>query len=487
MNLDISSFFKIIGTIMMVLGISMIPSFIVSLIYDDSYVYNTFLIILAVSTLIGVTLMKLCKHNNKTLRVKDGFLIVTVCWLLAGIVGAAPFVATGSIPNPIDAFFESCSGFSTTGASILSDVEVLPRGILFWRSFTHWLGGMGILVFAIALMPSLGISGQNVAVSETPGPTLDKTTPQMSTTAKSLYLIYMIFTIAEVILLMFGGMSLYDALIHSFGTVGTGGFSSYNSSIAYFDSTYIKIIIALFMTICGINFNLYYASLKNGLKSIFKDTEFKFYIFIIIASTIFISFMLNMTGTYHSVKDSIVDSCFQTVTIITTTGFASADYETWPVVCQMILLILMFMGGCSASTSGGLKAIRILIILKLIRRGVSQRLHPNVVETVKINGRTIPSDTVTAVASHFFLYIVMVFVGTFLIAFENLDITTCFTSVVTCLGNIGPGMGAVGPMDNFGSLTMFSKFILSIYMIAGRLELYTLFILITPRFWNQNH
>ena len=487
MNLSLSSFLRIIGLILVVIGGSMLPSFIVSLIYDDSSVYIPFLITLAASCSVGVFLLKTFEKNLKTLKVKDGFLIVTTCWLLSAILGAIPFMATGSITNPADAFFESCSGFSTTGASILSDVEVLPRGILFWRSFTHWIGGMGILIFAIALMPSLGISGQNIAVSESPGPYLDKTSPQMSTTAKSLYLIYLLFTVTETIMLCLGGMSLYDSLIHTFGSVGTGGLSSYNDSVGHFDSAYIKIVITAFMVLCGVNFNLYYKLAKNNLKSLLTDSEFKLYILIFTVSSSFIFINLLASGTYDSVKDSALDSTFQVASIMTTTGYATADYELWPIACQMILLCLLFVGGSSGSTSGGLKVIRIMIILKLIRRGVSQRLHPNVIESIRLNGKAVPSDTVTAIANHTFLYIAMIFVGAFIVSFENADLITCFTSVITCLGNIGPGFGAVGPTENFGALSSLSKLLLSIYMIAGRLELYTLFILLTPRFWNQNH
>lgn len=487
MNLNLNSFFRIIGLILAVIGPSMLPSFVVSLIYGETFVAKTFIIIIIASLLAGVFLMKICKKNFTTLKVKDGFLLVSVCWFLSAAIGAIPFVATGSIPNPVDAFFESCSGFSTTGATILSEIEVLPKGILFWRSFTHWIGGMGILVFAIALMPSLGISGQNIAVSEAPGPTFDKTNAQMSSTAKSLYIIYIVFTVMETLLLLIGGMNLYDALLHTFGTVGTGGLSSYNDSIAHFDSTYIRIVISVFMVMCGVNFNLYYDSLKHGIKNLISDTEFKIYIFIVLGTSSFIAVSLMVSGCYDSLKDAVLDSTFQVSSIITTTGYITADYEQWPVVCQFILLILMIIGGCSASTSGGLKVIRAIVILKLIKRGISQRLHPNVVETIKLNGRTIPSDTITAIANHTFLYILAIFFGAILIAFENADLMTCFSSVITCLGNVGPGFGLVGPTENFGVLSDFSTFVLSVYMLAGRLELYTLFVLFTPRFWNQNY
>lgn len=487
MNLSLSSIFRITGIVLMVIGSSMLPSILVCVIYDEPGVYMPFIYTMAITLVLGITLIKFFVHDSRPLKVRDGFFIVSLCWIVSCVVGAVPFMVTGSIPSFADAFFESCSGFSTTGASALSDVEALPKGILFWRSFTHWIGGMGILIFAIALMPSLGISGQNIAVSEAPGPTLDKMTPKMSDTAKTLYEIYLLFTIIETILLMLGGMNLYDALIHTFGTVGTGGFSNYNTSVGHFDSTYIKVVITAFMVLCGVNFNLMYYSVKRGPKIFLEDSEFKLYLFFFGGSTLFIFAVLMISRTYDSFADAAVESAFQTSTILTTTGFASADYETWPMICQMTILMLMFMGGCSSSTSGGVKIVRILVLLKLIRRGVSTRLHPNVVENIKLNGQNMPSDAVSAIANHMFLYICMIFVGTFIVSFENADLMTCFSSVITCLGNIGPGFGAVGPSENFSGLADLSKYLLSFYMIAGRLELYTLFILLTPKFWNPDH
>lgn len=487
MNLSLSSTLRITGLVLMVISTSMIPSILVCFIYDGSEVYMPFIYTMILSFAAGFILSKLFKRNNMQLRIRDGFLIVTICWFVSCIVGAVPFVVTDSIPRFVDAFFESCSGFSTTGSSILEDIESLPKGILFWRSFTHWLGGMGILIITIALMPSLGIGGQNIAVSEAPGPTLDKITPKMSDTAKTLYTIYLLFTVLETILLMLGGMNLYDALIHTFGTVGTGGFSNYNASIGYFDSTYIKVVITAFMVMCGVNFNLFYFTVKRGPKVFLEDSEFKLYIFFFVGTALFLFFTLLTSGTYTSFGDSLTDSAFQTAAILTTTGFVSPDYETWPTVCQIAILLMMFMGGCSSSTSGGIKIVRILVILQLLRRGVSTRLHPNVVENITLNGKSMPSDTVSAIANHMFLYICMIFAGAFIISFENADLITCFSSVITCLGNIGPGFGAVGPADNFAAMADFSKYLLSIYMIAGRLELYTLFILLTPKFWNPNH
>ncbi len=486
MNLNLSSVFRIIGVAMAVIGICMLPSVIVSFIYDNSSVYIPFLITMLSSCAAGFILMAICKYRMHQLKVRDGFLIVTLCWLISAVLGAIPFVITDSIPHFADAFFESCSGFSTTGSTVLAKPELLPRGILFWRSFTHWIGGMGILIFAIALMPSLGISGQNIAVSEAPGPSLDKVTPKMSDTAKALYLIYLLFTILETILLLLGGMNLYDSLITTFGSVGTGGLSNYSDSLGHFDSTYIRMVVTAFMFLCGVNFNLYYISMKRGLKTFTHDSEFKMYLLIFAAASVFIFAALLISGCYNSALPAFSDSVFQVSSILTTTGFITADYETWPMICQMVLLMLMFIGGCSSSTGGGLKVVRILILLKLIKRGISTRLHPNIVESIKLDGKTIPADAVSAIVNHFFLYLAMLFAGAFIVSFENADIITCFSSVITCLGNIGPGFGAVGPTDNFGTLSVLSKYLLSIYMLAGRLELYTMFIILTPRFWNPD-
>lgn len=486
MNLSLSSILRIIGIVLAVVGLSMLPSVIASFIYDDSSIYIPFLLIMLIASLIGMLLMKLCQKQTQQLKVRDGFLIVTLCWFISAILGSIPFIATDSIPHFADAFFESCSGFSTTGSTVLAKPELLPKGILFWRSFTHWIGGMGILIFAIALMPSLGISGQNIAVSEAPGPSLDKVTPKMSDTAKTLYTIYLFFTVLETILLMFGGMSLYDALINSFGSVGTGGLSNYSDSVGHFDSTYIRMVITVFMFLCGVNFNLYYHSIKQGIKAFTRDSEFKLYLLIFVFSSVFIFICLLASGQYDSVKLAFSDSVFQVSSILTTTGFITADYETWPIVCQMILLLLMFIGGCSSSTGGGIKVIRILVVLKLIKRGISTRLHPNIVESIKLNGKNMPSDTVSAIVNHLFLYIVMIFAGAFVISLENADMMTCFSSVITCIGNTGPGFSMVGPVQNFGVLSPLSKYLLSIYMLAGRLELYTLFIILTPRFWNPD-
>lgn len=485
MNLSWRAFFKVMGLAFLVIGFSMVPSLITAIIFNEESATSAFILTILCTTVVGLPLMHFGRDFEDDLRIRDGFLVVTLCWVIAGIAGAVPFMISGAIPNFFDAFFESCSGFSTTGCSILTDIESLPKSILFWRSFTHWIGGMGILIFAIALMPSLGISGQNVVASEAPGPTLDKVTAKISDTAKTLYGIYILFTIAQTILLMFGGMSLYDALIHTFGTVGTGGLSCYGDGIAHFDSVYLQMVITIFMIMSGTNFNLYYLSIKQKFNYFFYDTEFKFYIAIITVFTILIALNLHLSG-IHEGSESFRYSLFQVSSVITTTGYATDDFNLWPTFSKMLLFILMFIGGCASSTSGGTKVIRILIVLKLIKRGIATRLHPNAVVNIRINDNTIPTDAVINAATHVFVYTVIVFVSTILISFDNFDLITNFSAVITCLGNVGPGFNLVGPMGNFAMFSDLSKFLLSALMLTGRLELFTLLIIFTPKFWHSN-
>lgn len=486
MDLNWNIIFRVTGALFIIIGFSMLPAMIVSVIYTEPNIIEAFIKTIIPSIFFGGLLILLNKQKEGRPKVRDGYIIVALCWILASCVAAAPFVISGEITNPIDAFFETCSGFSTTGSSILTDVEAMSKGLLFWRSFTHWLGGMGILIFAIALLPNLGISGQVIAKAEAPGPTLDKLTPKLSDTAKMLYLLYICFTAAETILLMFGGLSLFDSLVHTFGTVGTGGFSSYNDSIAHFDSAYVDIVISIFMIMSGVNFNLYFIIFRQNLKGFFKDAELRLFLSIIGISTLLISINLYATDTIGNIVTSFRYSLFQTATIISTTGFVTANYDLWPTFCKMILLILMFIGGCSCSTGGGLKVIRILVIVKLIKRGISLKLHPNAFMSLKINNKPLPVDTASAIASFVFLYIITIFVSTILVSMDGFNLLTSFSAVVTCLGNIGPGFDLVGPVMNFSIFSNGTKLLLSFLMLAGRLELFTIFLLLTPRFWNPN-
>ncbi|MEG0157057.1 MAG: potassium transporter TrkG, partial [Anaerovoracaceae bacterium] len=330
-------------------------------------------------------------------------------------------------------------------------------------------------------------SGQTIVKAETPGPMLSKITPKMSDTARALYSIYLGFTLLETLLLMLGGLSLFDALVHSFATVGTGGFSSYNSSIAAFDSAYVEWIIALFMILSGVNFNLYFLSLKGGIKSLIQDAEFKLYLFIIAASTLLITLSLYFTNTFGSVLTAFRYATFQCASIITTTGFATNDFNLWPTFCTMILFCLFFVGGCSSSTGGGIKAIRILVLLKQIKRTIALRLHPNAMVTIKIGNRRLPSDTVQGISSFFFLYLFTLFTVSILVSLDGYDVVTSFSATASCLGNIGPGFNQVGPTMNFSIFSPPIKLLLSLTMIIGRLELFTFFMLFSRKFWNPNH
>lgn len=477
---------RIIGILLLVLGFSLIPSLVVALIYREVESIPAFVFVIVPCFILGLLMTKHLDASMSKMRTRDGFLVVALCWLVASFVGCLPFYISGSIPNLMECFFESASGFTTTGSTILTEIESLPRSILFWRSFTHWLGGMGVIVLIMAIFSSLGVNGQVIASAETPGPTLDKLTAKFSDTALNLYLLYMLFTAVETCLLCLGGMNLYDALVHSFGTVGTGGFSSYNASIAQFTSPYIQWVIFAFMVLCGINFNLFFVLQKRGLKSMMKDVELRFYL-ILIGITGFLIFMnLMQTETYVNAGKCIRDSYFQVAAIITTTGYATADFDIWPTFSKMLLFMLMLTGACSSSTGGGVKIIRVIVCLKLVKRGISLKIHPNRVIPVRVGQKEITQEIATGIANFVFLYIFIVFAGSLLISLDGHDLVTTITSVMTCVGNIGPGFNLVGPSCNFHFLSGFSKFILSLLMIAGRLELFTFLMLFSPHYWNAN-
>lgn len=488
MNLNIKAFIRSLGVLMMVMGAAMILPLIVSAIYNEVAVMQYFIYTIIPVCLIGFLIYYKVIPSQTNLTVRDGFLIVSVCWILASVISAIPFVLSGAIPNIFDAFFECSSGLTTTGATILTDVEALPKGLLFWRAFTHWLGGMGILVFAVALLPSLGIGANILASAEAPGPTMDKIAPKISDTAKNLYKIYAVITLLEIVLLMMAGMDFFDASTHTFGSVGTGGFSNYNNSVAHFNSVPIEMIITVFMILSGVNFNLYYYSLRKsgGIKNLFADEEFKLYMIIIAVITTLISLNLWFSQTYDNLGQSFRFSVFQTASILTTTGFATANYDVWPTFSKMLIFTLMLIGACSSSTAGGVKVIRFLVVIKLIKRSIQVRLHPNAIISIKINDKKLSIDTVSEIANFIFLHILVVAVSTLLVSLNGFDIITNLSAVLTCIGNIGPGFNLVGPVMNFSIFSNPVKFLLSLIMLAGRLELYTFIVLLMPRFWQQD-
>lgn len=424
------------------------------------------------------------KNDRENFSTRDGFLFVTLSWITASFVAALPFYLSGAIPSFTDAYFETMSGFTTTGASILTEIEALPASLLFWRSLTHWLGGMGIVVLTVAILPALGIGGLQLINAEAPGPTVDKLTPRIAETAKLLWLIYLGLTVAETILLLFGGMSLFDSLTHSFGTVATGGYSTKNNSVAFFNSAYIDAVITVFMVLAGINFSLHFWLLTGKFKNLIRDSELKGYLAIFSVSTLIITWD-TFGKSYSSVLESLRYASFHVATILTTTGFATADYEKWPFMSQAILFILMFVGGCSASTGGGIKVLRIITLLKQGVNEMKYLIHPRGVFTLRINGRPVKKDIVYAISGFFFLYILMLLITTLVAASSGADIETSFTSALATLGNIGPGFGKIGPTENFAFFPSYVKWWFSFAMLAGRLELYTVLILFTPAFWKR--
>jgi trk system potassium uptake protein TrkH len=376
------------------------------------------------------------------------------------------------------------SGFTTTGASILSNIELLPHGLLFWRSFTHWLGGMGIILLSLAILPVLGVGGMQLYKAEVPGPEHDKLKPRIKDTAKILWEVYLLITVIEIILLYLAGMDLFDSMCHTFGTMATGGFSTKNTSIGYYNNAWVDYIIIIFMIIAGINFSLHYKALRGNISIYGRDPETKFFLYLISAGSLVIIGNLYFSYDY-SLSDGIQKGLFQTVSIITTTGYGTADYEQWGPSPQVILFIFMFLGGCAGSTGGGMKIMRSLVLLKFAINEVKRLIHPNAVLTIRIGQRTIPREIVGNIAGFFLIYIGIFIVGVICMSLLGLDVISSFGAVAACIGNIGPGLGSVGPTDNYAQIHQLGKWILSILMLIGRLEIYPVIIFLTPTFWKE--
>ena len=423
------------------------------------------------------------QEGNSDLRTREGFLLVTFSWIAASAVGAVPFVLSGAIPSYTDAFFETMSGFSTTGASILTSIESLPKALLFWRSLTHWLGGMGIVVLTVAVLPFLGVGGVHLVRAESPGPNLDKIAPKITQTAKILWLIYIGLTVLETALLMFGGMSLFDALTHTFGTLATGGFSPRNASVGAYGSGYIDWVITVFMVMAGLNFGLYHKLLHGNLRDIAKNTEFKAYLGIFGASVLVIA--LSLLKVYGGFGKALRYAGFQAASIITTTGYATADFDVWPAAAKGVLFFLMFVGGCSGSTGGGPKVVRIAALFKLALNEMKYMARPRGMFRVRMNGEPVKKDFLYTVAGFMLLYFACLMVVTFVTTIFGADLLTGFSTALVTVGNIGPGFGMVGPTVNYAFYHPFVKWVLSAAMMAGRLEVYTVLVLLTPSFWSR--
>lgn len=426
------------------------------------------------------------KRRGRQFSAKDGFLMVTTSWIIASIAGAFPFYLSGIIPSFADAYFETMSGFTTTGASILTEIQSLPRSILFWRSLTHWLGGMGFVVLTVAIMPLLGIGGVKMVSAESPGPTMDKITPKITHMAKLLWFIYIGMTVLETILLLFGGMDLFDSLTHTFGTLATGGFSPKNSSVGHYDSAYIDIVITVFMVLAGLNFGLYFRVLTGHFIELKKNTELKAYLLIFAVAAVIAAIPL-AGKVYSGFAESLRYSAFQVASIITTTGYATADFDLWPALSKYILFALMFIGGCSGSTGGGIKVVRIVTLFKQAVTEMKHLANPRGVFTTRMNGIAVRKDFVYTILGFVSLYIMLLLVTTGIVATSpgDYNLITAFSTALATVGNIGPGFSLVGPSMNYSFFPDYVKWFLSFAMMAGRLEIYTVLILFTPYFWRK--
>ena len=416
---------------------------------------------------------------DDTIYARDGFVTVTLVWLVMSAFGALPFVLSGDIPSYVDAFFETMSGLTTTGASILNNIEGLSKASLFWRSFTHWIGGMGVLVFMMAVLPMSGEHSMHIMRAEVPGPVVGKLVPRAGETAKILYYIYGALTAAETLFLWFGGMSFFEALLHAFATAGTGGFSTRNSSVAAFNSPYVETVIALFLVLFGMNFNLYYLMLKGKIREALKSEEFRWYIAVICITTAAIA--AGIFGIYGNVWDTVRNAFFNVMTIMSTAGFCTVDFTTWPQYTQVLIVLLMFIGGCAGSTGGGLKLSRVMLLVKNAGTDVRRMVSPRRIKRVRMDGNCVSDSVLTTVGTFFFLYILILLICTFVVSFDGNDFTTNFTASLSCISNVGPGLAKVGPKYNYAGFSNLSKIVMSVTMLAGRLEIYPVLILLMPK------
>jgi trk system potassium uptake protein TrkH len=425
-----------------------------------------------------------CSFYPETdLGYRDGFAIVVFSWLGLAFLGALPFYFSGAMDSFVDCLFESMSGFTTTGSTILTKVEILPESVLFWRALTHWLGGMGIIVLTLAILPLLGIGGMQLFQAEMPGPTKDRLAPRIQDTARILWSVYVLFTLVEIFLLLLGKVNFFDAVCHAFATLATGGFSTHTSSVGFFNSVYIEAVVIVFMFMAGTNFSLHYQGLRGRLSAYWKNEEFRFYLFLTLVSVCFIIFVNLIYKTYENFGQTLRTAFFQVTSILTTTGFGTADFDQWPPACKILLVSLMFVGGCAGSTGGGIKHVRLLLFFKYARLQLRNLVHPQAVGTIKLGKVKVPREILISILGFFALYIAFFFLATLVVTALGVDIVTGSTAVVATLNNIGPGLNLVGPVQHYGHLPPLAKVVLTICMLAGRLELYTVAVLLTPDFW----
>ncbi len=478
------SVIKVLGFLLLVTSACLVLPALVSLAYRETD-WPYFLAATGIGVLLGGgTLLVL--RDAPDLRVREGFAVVAFGWICVGLLGALPFWLSGQVPSFTDAAFESISGFTTTGASILTDIEGCSHGMLFWRAMTHWLGGMGIVLLALAILPLLGVGGMQLFRAEVPGPVAERLTPRIRETAKILWGVYVLLTAAEILALLLAGMGLFDAVCHSFATMATGGFSNHNSSVGGYASPAVEWVIIVFMFLAGANFSLHFLALKGKWRVYFRDEEFKFYGTIILVCTSMIMATLVPIHFYPHWGEAFRRSLFQVVSILTTTGFGTADYLIWPPLAHGLLLVLMAVGGCAGSTGGGIKVMRVLILLKHAKLELRKMLHPRGVFTLWFNGRAISSSLQTNVLGFFLLYMMVYVGGVLILTMGGRDLVTSVGATAATLGNIGPGLGLVGPASNYSTLLDWEKWLLVMFMVIGRLELFTVLVLFLPGAWRKS-
>ncbi|MCW3489615.1 TrkH family potassium uptake protein [Dethiobacter alkaliphilus] len=469
------------GTLLMYLSFAMVVPLLWAL-WDQGNDRAAFLISILATLAIGRLLMYLGESPDE-LSIRESFAFVTIAWLAAALFSALPFFISGAIPGFIDAYFEAMSGLTTTGASILNEIETLPSGILFWRSMTHWLGGMGIIVLFIAVFPRLGISAGHMLQAESPGPISQRIAPRIAQTAKILWVIYIVISLAQTAMLLFYGFSFFDALTHTFGTVATGGFSTRNESIAAFGSPGVEWVFVIFMVIAGGNFALYYHMFFGRISALWKNSEVRLYLLITVLATVAVIF--NVRDLYPSWGESIRNAAFQVTSILTTTGYTTVDYDAWPVFSRTVLFLLMFLGGCGGSTAGSIKQIRILVVIKYLVREIKKTVSPHAVIPLRIGNHVIPTSTVNSIVAFVGLYLAIFIASSMYLTFLGYDMITSLSAVAATQGNIGPGLGAVGPATSYSTLDNGAKILLSALMLVGRLEIYTVIAFLVPEFGLQ--
>ena len=474
-----------VSALLLIAGVFMTSGVVVALIYDEREAISGFAAAVVIALLVGGSgFFSFRRHRNAILLTRDGFLVVVLSWLLVSAFGALPFVITGAIPSYTDAFFETTSGFTTTGATILPDIESLPYSVLFWRSLTQWLGGMGIVVLTVAVLPRLGIGGLKLMRSEAPGPTLDKLTPRVTETAKILWGIYLGLTVLQVAMLLLAGLGWFDALTHTFCTIATAGFSPRNRSVGAYDSAFVDLVVMAFMLLAAVNFSLYFQALRGHVRHLISNLELRVYIAMFAVAVVLVT--LSVTGSvYGSLGEGLRFASFQVASILTTTGFTTADFDAWPPLAKGVLMTLMLVGGCAGSTAGGVKVIRLVSLFKQGLNELKYLVHPQGIFTLKIGDRPVKKDILYPVAVFFFLYVSLVMVTALIVAGSGQDLVTAISTGLATVGNYGPGFGAIGPSHHYGHYPDLVKWWLSLMMLTGRLEVYSVLVLLTPAFWRQ--